>query len=178
MELWTQVRHTISNALPGFSPEQIRIPARSADCDCYLPGEAAPAPAAFGALLGAPLVKQVRPHNDRLLISLTNEFFDACVKSVNKALPTPAHDQGDLALNRMLRYARHGGDGCPPRPQVQRALWLCAGANESPSLANQAAHAFLTMFHGIPPAERQALLNECGAASMACAKLYARIYPL
>ena len=173
MELWTQVQLAIAAALRGIPPESIRIPARRAACDCYLPDASGITPACFGTLFGVPLVASARAENGRLLLDLTDAFYDACVLRINEALPLPSCDCGDHALNRMQCLSRHGGSGCPKSPSVQRALWLCAGAAHSPSIAGQAGRAFLTMLHGMPAQQRQSQLHACGAVAGACARLYA-----
>lgn len=171
-----QVRRAIAGTLGNIRPEEIRVPARGAAFDCYLPDARDLRAEAFGTLLGAPLVASVCSKNGRLRFDLTDAFFDACVAHVNAALPLPTGDCGDHALNRLLCLSRRGGSGCPRIPAVQRALWLCAGATESPALADRAAHACLTMLHDLPAAERQLQLQACGAAAAAAARLYARIY--
>ncbi len=172
-----QVQQAIAAALCGLPPENVRIPARSAACDCYLPNASGVTPACFGMLLGVPLVASVRAENSRLLLDLTDAFYDACVLCVNETLPLPSCDYGDHALNRMLCLSRREGDGCPRSSPVQRALWLCAGATRSPATARQAGRAFLTMLHKTPTPQRQAQLHACGAVAAACARLYACIYP-
>lgn len=176
MELWTQLQTTIAGALPGLSERDVRIPARRAACDCYLP-DATELPLTaerFGTLFGVPLVASVTVRNGRAYFELTDAFYSACVALTNSALPLPACDYGDYALNRMLSLARQGGVGCPEVPSVQRALLLCTGAPRSRSLVDQAGQAFLAMLRAITPQRRQALRADCGAVAAACARLYAQ----
>ncbi len=172
MEMWSQVQTVVASALPGLCPEDIRIPARSSPCDCYLPHPPALSPETFGTLLDALLVKGIRFKNDRLLLDFTDAFYDALVNFANESLPLPDEDHGDFALNRMRLYARQGGCGCPKLLNLQRALWLCAGANTRSSIADQAGQAYIFAFRNLQPAMRQSLLLECGPFSAACARLY------
>ena len=176
MELWCLVQAAVAKAVPGLSAGDIRVPARSAPCDCYLPAPPPLTPESFGTLLGAPLVSELRWKNGRMLLDFTDGFYTACVAWANEALPLPGSDHGDFCLNRMLLAARQGGGGCPSRPKMQRALWLCAGASASSAMARDARQAYLTAFRCLEPAERQAMLRECGAFSAACARLYGAAY--
>lgn len=176
MDIWFEAAQRLAATLPGYRIEEIRVPARQSACDCYDKGLPLPDVSAFGGVFGVPLVQEMTIRGNRILFAFTDAFYGACVEEINQSLPFPATDYGDVALNRMLRNARQGGQGCPADPCIQRALWLCAGCTRAPSLARQAATAYLTMLHDKPVQARQTLLHACGPLSAACARLYARLY--
>jgi hypothetical protein len=125
----------------------------------------------YGSLYGAPLVSSIRLHNGWLLFSFSEELFDALVGQINASLPLPADDGGEHALNRLLALGRHDGEGCPPLPAFRRALLEAVSADQSPAAYRRAIRAAETLFHSIPPRERPALLDHCGAYARALARL-------
>ncbi len=133
----------------------------------------------FPEVFGVQPVRRVRMENRWLLFDLSDEWYAAAADALIAALPPAAADCGSHALNRMRALARRGGAGCPPYPPVQRALLLTLLLPEGgPHRRAQAERALLTMAHGLPPRERTALLNGCGAVGEAAARmLYALSRP-
>ena len=173
------IRIRLAEALGGafgtaVGERSIRLPARIADASAHVPPGCDPARALtmdYGSLYGAPLVASVRLVNGWLLFSFSDELFDALVAKANATLPLPEHDDGIHAVNRLLALGRHDGEGCPPLPAFRRALLEAVSADQSPAAYRRAIRAAETLFHSIPPRERPALLNRCGAYARALARL-------
>ena len=154
----------------------IHLPARQADASVHVPSGCDPARALsadYGSLYGAPLVSSVRLHNGWLLFAFSDAFFSSLVEQANAVLALPADDGGNHAVNRLLALGRHDGEGCPPLPAFRRALLEAASANESIAAYHRAERAVETLFHPIPPRERPALMDCCGAYARALARLLA-----
>ena len=81
------------------------------------------------------------------------------------------NDDGIHAVTRLLALGRHDGEGCPPLPAFRRALLEAVSVDQSPAAYRRAIRAAETLFHSIPPRERPALLNRCGAYARALARL-------
>lgn len=141
-----------------------------ASASCYLPqfdGRALP----FPAVWGAEAVEAVRFQSGWVLLTLTDGFFDACVREALRALPPVTSDGGEHALNRLLGLMRHGGTGCPPSPSVQRALWLSLAATGQRRARNRALAAVEQIMQGVPVDARMALTARMGQAADAMARL-------
>ena len=157
-------------ALPAGA---VRIPARQALASLRLP-EGAPAPENVQtALYGAPLLKSARFVNGWLLFDFSDAFFDALAAETVRRLPPVPDPLASHAVNRLTALSRHGGEGCPRVPSLQRALFLCAFSGESAAARRRAERAAEAMFHPVPPNERPALLETCGMLGEACARLLA-----
>ena len=168
-----------------MAEEDIRLPARGADAASpralALSADASRWAASlslhtgrFPAVLGAPLLAQVRAKNGWLLFTLHDRFYDAALAKILRDAP-PAAFCDSYAYHRMRMLSRYPACGCPAFPSVQRALLLCLSAAERPTDARRAAaeQALLAMAYPLPPPERQALLRRCGGvAEAACRLLY------
>lgn len=157
---------------------RLRIPARHAAASCPLIDAADAGIAAaclqgmnFPAVLGVPPVSAVEAKDGWLLFTLSDEFYTAALREVQRTLPRPEGDLGNHTLNRMLALARAGGDACPADAAVQRAflLTLCCWQGEG---AWQKA---LRALHGItwhvPPKKRAALAASLGGVADAAARI-------
>ncbi len=154
----------------------IRLAPRHAAASVHLPPEADAGrldPKTFPPLYGAPLASRLRRANGWLLLEWSDSFYDALVRTALERFPPATNDGGEHALHRMLLLSRHGGDGCPRVPSMQRALLLACLAGERPASYRAASRALETMFHPVPARERPALLRTCGAFGDAAARLLA-----
>lgn len=154
---------------------RLRIPARGAAVACPLLGEADMAAtrltaADFPPVLGVMPVRHVSAKNGWLLFTLSDEFYTAALRYVQRTLPRPDSDGGCRALNRMRCMARAGGDVCPPDERVQRAWLLTLCAYPGGAALRRAKAALLSMTHHIPPRERAALAAACGGVADAAAR--------
>jgi len=170
-----RLAETLGGALGTAVGEQaVHLPARHADASAHLPlgcDSALALSADYGSLWNAPLVSSVRLQNGWLLFAFSDALFDALVGQINASLPLPSDDGGAHALNHLLTLGRHGGEGCPALPSFRRALLEAVCANQSPAAYPRAERAAETLFHPIPPRERPALMDHCGAYARALARL-------
>lgn len=174
--LSSELRQSIAGAVSracgaALSASAVRVPARRALASLRLPEGALLRREAQGAFCGAPLIKQTRLVNGWLLFEFSDALFDTLAAEAVRRLPPAADPLASHAINRLLTLARHGGMGCPRVFSLQRALFLCAFAGESPAALRRAEQAVEAMFCSVPPRERPAILAGCGAFGDACARL-------
>ncbi len=163
-----------------FSARGVRLPARDAAAAAYAPPPLDAGTLAaeltrtnpFPRVLGAPSVSAVRARNGWLLFTLDRAFYAAAAAQILAVLPPPGSDLGSYALNRMRAYARHTGRGCPDAASVQRALLLALCLHFGSVGLRAAERAALTMFHGIPPRGRAAVIEASGAVCDAIARIF------
>lgn len=163
-----------------FSARGVRLPVRDAAAAAYVPPPLdANALAAeltrlnpFPRVLGAPSVSAVCARNGWLLFTLDRAFYAAAVAQILAVLPPPDGDLGSHALNRMRAYARHAGCGCPDAASVQRALLLALCLPFGSMRLRVAECAALTIFHGIPPRGRPAVIAASGEVCDAIARIF------
>lgn len=148
-----------------------RIPARGADAGARLPDGATLSREPEAVLFGAPLVKRTRVTGGWLLVDFSGAFYDALALQALETIPAVQDAAQEHAVNRMLVLSRHGGSGCPRVVSLQRALLLCTLAHQGGAACARAERAAETMLHAVPPRERPALIETCGALGGACAKL-------
>ena len=173
-----ELRQAISEAASracgaALSANAVCVPARQALASLRLPEDAVLRREVQGAFCGASLLKEARLVNGWLLFAFSDALFDALAAEPLRRLPPAADPLHSHAVNRLLALARHGGTGCPRVPSLQKALFLCAFAVESPAAYRRAELAVETMFHPVPARERPAILAGCGAFGDACARLLA-----
>ena len=174
----SEIRQSLAEAASracgaALSAGSVRIPARHALASLRLPEGAFLKSEAQGVLFGVPLLKEARLANGWLLFDFSGELFDALALQAVRRLPPVSNPLESHAVNRLLALSRHGGDGCPRVPSMQKALFLCAFSSESAAARQRAEHAVETMFHPVPPGERPALMKTCGMLGEACARLLA-----
>lgn len=174
MDIYALARRTVALGIPGLAAADVRMPARHAACSVYAPETAAPTPDAFPDMLGVPAVRAAESVNGWLLLSFTDEFYDACVRHTLETLPPPENDMGSPPLGRMLLLSRQAGVGCPQDARIQRALWLLLGAAHGHVSPAEAAQAFSRMLYALPVGRRMEMRRACGQMADAGARLYAR----
>jgi len=153
------------------------IPARHAAASLRPPSGAAVSRVHAAEFHGAPLLQGTRIAGEWMLFDFSGAFYDALVQRTLETLPAADCTTQDHAINRMLVLSRHGGSGCPRVPAQQRTLLLCMLAHQSAAAYARAAHAAERMLHSIPPRERPALMEACGALGSACARLLSAAVP-
>ncbi len=147
------------------------IPARHAAASLRPPSGTGASCAHTAEFHGAPLLQDTRMAGGWMLFDLSAAFYDALVLRALETLPAADCAAQDHAINRMLVLSRHGGGGCPRVSAPQRALLLCVLAHQSGAAYARAARAAENMLHSVPPRERPALAETCGALGGACARL-------
>jgi hypothetical protein len=157
----------------SFDASNVHLPARHAAASLRLPNDAPPflPETVFATLYGAEMIESCRLVNGWLLFELRDAFYNALTEHVNAELPPPESDLERHAINRMRVLARHGGTGCPNVRALQRALLLCVCAGKNRAALEKAEQAVSSMFRSIPPKNRPALFEQCGALGSACARL-------
>lgn len=171
MDIYALARRAIAAGLPGVTEADVRIPARHAAISVYAPEAPLAAAEAFPTVLGVPMVRTVGRQNGWLLFTLTDKFYDACVREICGVLPKPPDDCGSFARNRMLALARQAGEGCPHNAHIRRALWLWLGAAYGYVSKTEAERAFLRMLYPLPVRERMQARRSLGQMADACARL-------
>lgn len=174
----SEIRQSLAEAASracgtALSAGAVRVPARRAFASLRLPEDAPLRRDAQGDLFGASFIKETRLINGWLLFDFSDAFFDALTAEALRRLPPTANPLQSHAVNRLLALSRHGGAGCPRVPSLQKALFACAFAGESPAARRRAEEAVEAMFLPVLPRERPALLADCGALGDACARLLA-----
>ncbi len=155
-------------------PSRVHLPAREAHAS-FRPPQGADLSAFvaldFGELYGVPFIERVRVVNGWLLFDFTSAFFSALVERICDDLPVPAQEKDTHAQNRMRVLTRHGGSGCPDDPAFTRALLFALTAHKSRAAYHKAEQAAETLFHKIPPRDREKLITKCGAFGGAMLRL-------
>lgn len=157
---------------------RLHMPARHAAASCPLIDAADAGIAAaclrdmsFPAVLGVPPVSRVEAKDGWLLFSLSDDFYAAAVREVQRALPVPDGDLDCHALNRMLCLARAGGDGCPADTAVQRAWLLTLCCWQSGGAWQRALRALNRITWHEPPRKRADLAASLGGIADAAARI-------
>ena len=157
---------------------RLRMSARHADASCPLIDAADACIAAaclqdmnFPAVLGAPPVSSIEAKNGWLLFTLSDAFYTAALREVQRALPVPDGDLGCHTLNRMLCMARFGGDDCPADAAVQRAFLLTLCSWQSEGAWRRALRALNSITRHVPPKERADLAASLGGVADAASRI-------
>jgi len=153
------------------------MPARHAAASLRPPPGTLASCAPAAGFHGAPLLQDARMAGGWMLFDFSGAFYDALTQRALETLPAAGYAMQDHAINRMFVLSRHGGGGCPRVPSVQRALLLCVLAHQSAAAYARAAHAVKSMLYSVPPRERPALMETCGALGGACARLLSAAIP-
>lgn len=175
----SEIRSVIADTLSSetgviFDAGGVHLPSRNSAASIHipywLPTRSFPV-GIFPALFGEPFVSATRTTGGWLLIDFFDSFYDALVDRIRVVLPASRSGMENHTINKLTVLARHGGTGCPHIASFQRALLLSLSAQKSPGAYASACRACERLWNPIPPRERPALIEQCGALSDALARL-------
>jgi hypothetical protein len=174
-----EIRSILAGALSRetgalFDAGSVHLPSRHSAASVHIPYRLAVREFSadiFPSAFGAPFVSSCRTVGGWLLVDFFDAFYDMLVERVRASLPAASGATVNHAVNKLQSLARHGGTGCPRVPSLQRALLLALAAQKSPGAYAQACCACETMLHAVPPRDRPALADRCGALADALARL-------